>query len=104
MGGVERVHDDGGGSTDAALLVQLHQAGEWGTNDFAGCLDQSVEPLFVLRAAATEPGGEAIGRDAFNGAPVEGGEVCGREACFPESVAEVELLLSFSEDFRGVSG
>ena len=55
------------GGVDAALLVQLHQAGERGTDDFADCLDQSVKPLSVLHAAAPKPGGEAIGKDAFNG-------------------------------------
>ena len=104
VGGVEWVHDDGGGSAVAALPVQLHQAGQWGTNNFAGCLDQSVELLLVLCAAAPEPGGEAVGQDALNGSPVEGSEVCGGEACLPESAEGVEPLLSFFEDCHGVGG
>ena len=89
---------------DAAVLVELHQGKQRRTNDFAGCFHDPVELLLFVSTAAPKPGSGAVCKDAFDGAPVEGGEVRSGETCLSEPLEGVERPLGFFDDCCGVSG
>lgn len=55
-----KVLDDAGGSPNAALMVNVQQKGERGTNDPASCLHYPAQLVLFGRYAVTEPGSEAV--------------------------------------------
>ena len=102
MRGVMEIPDNGSSSVGAALLVDLLQEGQRGTNDSAGCFHYPVELLLFVCLAAPEPGSETVCENAFNGTSIKGSEVRSGQTCLPEPPEGVETPLGFFDDRCGV--
>lgn len=97
-----RISDHRSAPVDTALMVTLLQEWQRGTSDPAGSTHNPVKLVTVRRPTVAKPGSEAVGDDGFNSSPVEGGEVCSREALPPESAEWVESLLGFLHEGQNV--
>ena len=88
---------------DTALVVNVQQGWQRGTNDLFCRSHYLIQPVPFLCSAVAKPGSDAVGPNAFDCASVEDGDDWSGEICSLQSAEEVEALLCFHDDSFGVA-